>query len=133
MFIMGLGLITSCDSSKENSDATSMNQAKRDINQIQKEVRLGNTDSYDELQIIYMDYPRENFLFWAMLMANKYNYPRAHLDLFYCTIESYGLEINEFNQMDTLTQKFALEHLTIAVEKRVKGAKDLLSEIQKNR
>jgi hypothetical protein len=107
----------------------SMNQAKREITEIQKEVELGNIASYKELRIVYLDYPRKNFLFWAMLMANKYDYPPAYLDVYYVLTDCFNKDWKPL-MIDDRTQKLALEYLHLAIEKGVKEAEEIWVSIQ---
>lgn len=120
----------SCNNNKNNIDSAkeeifSMNQAQRDVSEIKDEVRKGNIESYKELQTIYLDYPSESFLFWALLMANKYKYPPAYLDAFHVLVNSYVGNIENINSMDNETKKMALHFLEKACDKDVAGAKEI--------
>src|SRR5688572_5444187 len=43
----------------------------------------------------------EDFLFWPLVMANKFDYPPAHLDVFNCILESYVCgDLNRINEID---------------------------------
>jgi hypothetical protein len=107
----------------------SMNQAQREITEIQKEVNLGNIASYKELRIVYLDYPRENFLFWAMLMANKYDYPPAYLDVYYVLTDCFSNTLKPL-MIDDRTKKLALEYLQLAREKGVEEAEEIWVSLQ---
>lgn len=52
------------------------------IGSLKKEaIQFGSTKAYNRLSIIYMDFPPEDFLFFAMTMANKHDYPK-HSQMF---------------------------------------------------
>lgn len=68
VYIVLYVLVSSC-SDKE----ISMNSPSRSVTDIESEVRSGNIKSYHELRTIYLDFAPQDFLFWAMLMANRYN------------------------------------------------------------
>jgi hypothetical protein len=126
-----ISIITiSCNNNKNNSysakeEIFSMNQAQRDVSEIKDEVRKGNIESYKELQTIYLNYSSENFLFWALLMANKYKYPPAYLDAFHVLVNSSVGNIENINMMDNETEKMALYFLEKACDKNVAGAKEI--------
>ena len=129
-------LIGSCQIDKNNNkpqsqQEKSINQAHRDVTDIKSEVRLGNIESYKELKIVYLDYSSESFLFWALLMANKYDYSTAYLDVFYCLLDSYvGGDLYKLKEMDERTKKMALEYLNIASDKGVKEATEILNQLK---
>jgi hypothetical protein len=107
-----------------------MNQPSRDITQIREEAANGNIDSYNELRIVYLDFPTEDFLFPAMLMANKYDYPRAYLDVFNALLYGYVGDVEDFDKMDKKTQKLALEYLMTAKKKGVKEADEIYKQLK---
>lgn len=135
VFLILMALLSSCQMNKNKNEdmkkeEVSMNQPKRDITEIQDEVLAGNIQSYEKLKIIYLDYPSNSFLFWAMLMANKYDYPQAYLDVFYTLINSFVGGIYGYRELDQRTKELALEYLTIASEKKVEEAEKMLIEIK---
>jgi len=93
-------------------------------------VWLGDADAYAKLQGDYRDYPPENFLFWSMYMANKYDYPYAHEDIFQTLVDTYGGD-SALYKMDEKTRSFALSHLKIAAQKGDSSAIKLLQEIKR--
>lgn len=76
----------------------------------------GDIDAYTKLQGDYRDYPPESFLFWAMYMANKYDYSYAYEDVFTTIEDIYNVDSAIF-KMDEKTRTFALGYLKIAAQK----------------
>lgn len=116
-------LIISCHG-KSEADAKPMNIAKRPVEKIVSEVYDGNIASYQELQTIYLDMSPDEFLFWAMLMANKYDYGPAYLDAYYSMKDAYERGGEKFEDKDKMTKEFLMKYLKIAVERNVDGAKE---------
>jgi hypothetical protein len=59
---------------------------------LKSEVMMGNYDSYLKLKNIYLDYPSEDFLFWAIVMADKFDSDIACLDVFYTMLSGYQVD-----------------------------------------
>lgn len=108
--------------SEENSKP--MNLAKRPIEEITSEVYEGNVASYQQLRIVYLDMPPDEFLFWAMIMANKYDYGPAYLDVYYSMKYAYERGGKDFDKKDKMTKEFLLKYLNIAVKRKVEGARE---------
>ena len=139
IYFVILFLLSSCQKQKETDknfnepkeEIRSMNTPSRSIIDIQGDVYKGDEKAYWELRIAYLDYPPENFLFWALLMANKYDNSQAYLDVFWCLVHSSEVgDICNFEKMDMRTKKMALEYLTIASQKSVGGASETLRQIK---
>ncbi|MCC6726241.1 MAG: hypothetical protein IT258_17170 [Saprospiraceae bacterium] len=109
-----------------------MNQPNRGIGLIKQEAANGSIDAYNELRIVYLDSDAGEFLFYALLMANKHDYPQAYLDVFYALVHGYVGGIEDFDKMDKKTQKLALEYLIKAKKKGVKDAGEIYKQL-KNR
>lgn len=102
----------------------SMNQSNRSLSELKKEVWLtGNVSAYEDLSTAYLDYPPEDFLFWAMLMANKYDYSTAYIDVFYSLENAYKAS---GGPMDAKTKEMSMRYLQIAVDRKVEGAAEAL-------
>ena len=111
-----------------------MNQPSRPVAEIKKDVLLGDTAAYWELSTAYLDYPPQDFLFWALLMANKYDYSVAYLDVFYSLKDSFNPEANNytFGDMDKKTKAIAIEYLKKAVEREVDGASEVWKSVHQS-
>lgn len=73
----------------------------------------GDTVAYNELSLDYMDSPYEGFLYTALLMANKYEYSLAYIDVYYCLTDLKNKRENtELDGLDERTRKLALEYLS---------------------
>lgn len=73
---------------------------------------FGNVEFYNFFCIKYTDYTQVNLLFWSLFMANKYDYVKAHLNVYYI-LNDYHLS---FDEIDTETKKLMLYHLEKASE-----------------
>ncbi len=89
----------------------------------------GDTEAYAKLHGEYRDYPPESFLFWAMYMANKYDYAYAYEDVFTTMEEVYNVDSAVF-KMDDKTRAFALSYLKIAAQKGDTSAVNRLNEMK---
>jgi hypothetical protein len=90
----------------------------------------GDIGSYLKLQSIYRESSSADFLFWAMLMANKSDYPKAYEDVYYCIEENYPPDSTLF-KMDDKTRAFALYYLKQAAMKNDTSASDKLNALKK--
>ena len=101
------------------------------IEELKKKVWIkGDINSYIKLQATYRESSPEDFLFWAMFMANKYGYPKAYEDVYYSIEESYSSDSAIF-KMDDKTRTFALDYLKLAAEKNDTSASDKINELKK--
>lgn len=130
-------ILISCQESEEKvpekiigKDSFSMNQPSVSLEELQSEVYQGNVDSYLKLRTAYFDFSSADFLYWAMLMANRHDYGPAYLDVYHSLCDEYiGGDISKFNEIDSSTQRLMLEYLSIAKNKGVEPASEILSEI----
>ena len=108
-----------------------MNQAKRDLHLIQNDVRNGDTAAYNELAIVYLDYPEDSLLPYAIMMADKYDYTKAYLDVYYCILDMYaGGDVARINEIDLANRKKALKYLKVAADRGLEQAKTDLDTIE---
>ncbi len=126
--IVILIFIMSCENAPK-----SINNSDYQFFDLKKATYEGNIEAYNKLSTTYLDYSPEDFLFWAMLMANKNDYPQANLDVFYALVNAYVGGIENVNMMDERTYDLALEYLTRASQKGVKEADLILIEIDNHR
>lgn len=89
-------------------------------------IKFGDTNAYSSLNVYFMDEPyQEEFLFYALIMANKYQYPQAYYDVYFnLTI----LFTSDMNQIDEETAKMAINYLLMAAES---GHHQALDEVKK--
>jgi hypothetical protein len=127
-FLLVASILYSC-CLNEDKNITSMNTPKRDISLVHKEVFIGNIQSYEELKIIHLDLYAGDFLYYALFMANKHDYPPAYLDVFFSIVNSYG-GVEKFYQMDSKTQKIAMDYLIMANDRQADGASEILFELE---
>ena len=118
-------IITSCNNKNEIPITHINNSSIRKY----KELALtkGDTISYNELSIAYLDSPNDGFLYTALIMANKYNYPQAYSDVYSClTDRNHKKEFTELDSLDEKTRALALDYLTAGAENGSKECKRLL-------
>lgn len=79
----------------------------------------GDTIAYKELRGIPPDFELspERLLFWSIIMANRYDYREAFLDVFICFYKAHSLGYKTFESLDQVTKDFALTYFDRAVEK----------------
>lgn len=77
-----------------------------------KILNIGDTIAYNEVLSEYFITNRSNdVLYYSILMANKYKYPKASFDVY--LILTNGLTRESLNQnLDSITFNFAFEYLT---------------------
>ncbi|MEO8255695.1 MAG: hypothetical protein ABI554_15050 [Flavobacterium sp.] len=112
-----------------------MNAPSLPLSTLKKEVSVkGDTIAYGQLVIAYLNYPPEDFLFWALLMSNKYNYSPAYLDVFFALKNSFNPEADNYSlgEMDENTKNMALKYLKLAVDKKVINAYEILESVKKS-
>jgi TPR repeat protein len=125
-----LFVLLSCNKIKEKeTQAIHGNQASRPLELLIFDVvHKGDSLAYYELSNVYFDYRYETFLPYALIMANKYNYPQAYFDVYDCLL--LACEKDSFNicLLDTVTQKMAIEYLRQASLKGHSQARETLGE-----
>lgn len=94
-----------------------MNQT-RPINELKELVlKKGDIAAYDELSIAYLNekYLAE-YLLYSIIMADKYNYPRAYFQVYHCL--TYAYKFNLHSEFDEDTKNLALKYLKMGAELR---------------
>jgi len=86
----------------------------------------GDTSAYKELKVIMLELPPEELFLWAYIMAEKYDYPQAYMDVFYTILwvnndyeYYYFMDIKQ-STMDEKMRTIALKYLKKAHKKGVK-------------
>lgn len=92
----------------------------------------GDVESYNRLQIIYFDYSPGYFLFWDLIMANKFGYDYAFFNVYQTIFYGYIFSPKDYDLIDKKTKKLMEEYLNKAVELGVEIAKEE-KEILKNK
>lgn len=124
MLITFISLISCKNNVKE--DAISINSAMRSDNELEQLIiQKGDSSAYYELSMQYLDYGYERFLPFALIMANKYDYPQAYFDTYSCLWNICG---SDGNKLDSTTQKMAIEYLQKASLKGHSQARETLGE-----
>lgn len=117
-------VVLSCQLKNDNS--VSMNHREQPDWELEKLViEQGDTSAYYNLSVAYLDYSSEKFLPYALIMANKYDYPQAYFDVFTCLTDIY---IENINQIDTTTANLAINYLLKADQRQHHQAKDIVEK-----
>lgn len=91
-------------------------------------IEKGDTIAYIELSMEYMESIHYDFLYTALIMANKYNYPEAYFDVYFCLTDySNKAENTELSGVDKKTRTLALEYLNEGAKLGDKGCKRILA------
>lgn len=121
-FILLFGIM-GCDLKKDKG--VPMSYRETPDSELEKSVmEKGDTSAYYDLFVSYLDYSPEKFLPYALIMANKYNYPQAYYDVYDRLWYLYGNP----DLLDVATKKFALEYLEKAAQKGHAQARQTLEE-----
>ena len=89
-------------------------------------ISKGDIDAYKALSIIYLDYAYpEEFIYYALVMANKFNYPQAQYDVFSCLTDTY---IGNINTIDEDSANLAISYLLKAYKNGHHQAKSMVNE-----
>lgn len=129
LIIVSVFVFMSCDmkSTKTNSNEVvrSMNQPTVSESELKNAVLYkGDKSAYDELSISYLDHSfQEEFLFYALIMANKYDYPQAYFDVYFYLTQAFSSDVNK---MDESSANLAIEYLLRAHEKDITRQKTSL-------
>ncbi|HOF16084.1 MAG TPA: hypothetical protein PLF32_03805 [Bacteroidales bacterium] len=137
VFLLSSLFIISCNNSKEK-EKNKNEKIKEECFPIKRPFRSdldlehsiinkGDTLAYYDLYIRYhyYKYSFKDFLPYALIMANKYDYPPAYLGVFICLWQLYGEWDEEgdisLDKLDKTTRNMAIEYLKKGVEKGEKN------------
>lgn len=119
-------LFISCN---QKNQLKSINQASESIIKLKNKVmHQGDIEAYETLETAYLDHPTGELLPYAMIMANKYDYPKAYLDVYEILGNIYNCSENtdtyyfDLDCVNENVRKRALEYLEKAVDKGNKSA-----------
>lgn len=128
--VIGIAVIRYYDVYKVHDAKPINNNSEYSIEELKRKVWVTeDINSYRKLQGAYREMSSENFLFWAMYMANKYDYSKAYEDVYYSIEEKYPPDSAIFN-MDEKTRTFALHYLKLAAQKNDTSALDKIKELK---
>jgi hypothetical protein len=80
-------------------------------------INKGDTAAYYELFNKYVDESNESadFFYYSYVMAFKYNYPKAYVDVFFILCKIYNIDTNAYkidlSKMDLESKRLALESM----------------------
>lgn len=121
----------SCDMKKSetnsNESIRSMNQPTVSESELKEAILYnGDTSAYYELSVSYFDHSiQEEFLFYSLIMANKYDYPQAYFDVYFYLTQIFSSDINN---IDESSANLAIYYLLKANEKGHHQAKDIVEK-----
>ena len=113
--------------SLDNDGAIHLNQQEESTVTLSDKIILeGDTSAYRSLFIAFLDYRyHEEFLFYAMVMANKYNYPQAYFDVYDFLTNIY---LKDVENIDHTTANISTFYLLEAYKKGHHQATDIVKE-----
>lgn len=122
-----LGCNTKDKEPNKKMNERSMNDPSKSMLELKDAVLTkGDTNAYYELSVAYLDYTvQEEFLIYAITMANKYDYPQAYFDVYSNLI---GLYQNKHSEIDNQTANLAIDYLLKAFNKGHHQAKEIVEE-----
>lgn len=119
-------LIIGCNKKEESFPINSATPSDRDYYE-NLALTKGDTSAYYNLNTYYMDYPIEGILYPALIMANKYEYHLAYLNVYEAlTSQDHKKGVSELEDLDPATRKMALDYLKKGAEKGNKECKKIL-------
>lgn len=127
-------LLMSCNNPEKKSNRAfeqSMNQPSKSLSELKSLVlNKGDVKAYDELIAAYLDESNsEEFLLYAIIMANKFNYPQAYFDVYSCLVNVFYSDITK---IDENTAALAITYLEKAAKKGHEQAQEMVKEFSIN-
>jgi hypothetical protein len=119
----------SCNKEKIGESETTMNDIGLSFDSLQSGVLRGDVKSYINLKTVMLDYPSECLIFWSMVMAHKYDYPEAYLDLYITFTTVYRERGLSFEDLDTKTKNLLTSYLQEASKGGVSYADTILVKL----
>lgn len=144
IFILIFPLLACCNTSeidetstnKESGKDSIRNPVSSSINNIdsidiikKNAFERGDSLAYEKLEIYYLDYSPEVFLQYADSFANKFNYSKAHFDVYRYIKFIYGIESDDLKGINFESKDFSLikKHLKAAASQGDKEAQLILT------
>lgn len=114
-FICILIMFFGCKSKEKETPMFNLSNPHSEL--IHKALEEGDTNSYYELSLDYMDSPYKGFLYTALIMANKHHYHQAYMDVYDCLTDLAHKEtFTELEKLDDETILLALKYLIKGAE-----------------
>lgn len=118
--------IISCNKKNQSIPLNNITTRDRDFYE-NLALTKGDTSAYYNLNNYYMDYPIDGILYPALIMANKYDYHLAYLNVYEAlTSHDHKMGVSELEDLDPITRKMALDYLIKGAEKGNKECKKIL-------
>lgn len=111
----------------DEGDIIGINDPPVPMEELKKRVRKGDIEAYGYLHTANLCSP-EDHIFWALFMANKYDFPQAYADVYFFLMDSYRCQDYRLEKMDVGSRRLALEYLKLAAEKGHVQANEIIKE-----
>jgi hypothetical protein len=113
----------------------SINQINKNEEELYQNFKKGDISSYNDLKIIYLDYPPGDFIEIAKYASDSLNYKEASLDVFQCYFDKYNFDFDNVDGVDLYKmakedRENAIRYLEKAIKDEVEGAKHYHSLIK---
>lgn len=125
-----------CNTSQKNEsavlqDSSTMNSSSWNEAVLHRDAALANGDTaeYELFRDYFIDAP--NLQLWrpALIMANKYNCPKAFEDMYYCITDVHRSIGSELDSLDPKTKTLALNYLKQGSELGNKECMEILGKL----
>ncbi|MFN7675812.1 hypothetical protein [Flavobacterium sp.] len=121
-------LIFGCSNKKKGTPINTITLNDREY-YIKEALTKGDTSAYSNLNDYYMDYSIDGILYPALIMANKYEYHLAYLNVYEAlTSQDHKMGVSELQDLDPVTREMALDYLKKGAEKGNKECKKILGK-----
>ena len=119
-------LIISCNKKEKSIPLNTISTTDKDY-YVNLALKKGDTSAYYNFEAYYMDYPIEEILYPALIMANKYDYHLAYLNVYEAlTSQDHKAGVSELENLDPITKEMALHYLKKGADKGNKECKRIL-------
>lgn len=135
LIILGLTLFFGCQNDKErvsiDPHPEEIELSKKESDSLwQKALNAGDFDAYEKISENYLDtYRFYDLYYYSLIMANKYQCPKAYEHLYYILHESITINGVKMKSNDEITNNMAKFYLMKSVELGNKDAESFSREI----
>ncbi|TWF32858.1 hypothetical protein FHW36_113113 [Chitinophaga polysaccharea] len=126
-----------CQSAGTKNKTYSINESKRSIIELRQEILdKGDSLAYHDLYFKFVDSDNEynELFFYAYVMAFKYNYPKAYMDVFFILCKMYNVKVEEgpinLTSMDTVSKNLAVESVRRAALMNYLDTKEIFKSLR---
>lgn len=123
LIVFGLTFFFSCQNNNKEKVSIDPHPEEIELNKKeadslwQKALNTGNFDAYEKISENYLDtYRFYELYYYALIMANKYQCPKAYEHLYYILNESITINGVKMKSSDEITNNMAIFYLLKSIE-----------------